>query len=380
MDRDGISINVQRRIYAESMGRCMNPECQLELFINDGDIMEKAHIVPYCKTADNSYENLVVLCPSCHEKYDKLSLFSAEEVKSWKQLRNEEVKRFFCTKYKTFDELKEKVVPLLLENKTIYENYYLTDNKKLWDKFESKILINNKKLKLMFQRNQRLFQDYYEGYSNLEYIHKFIAHTNEFENTRTDNEKMRQILFPAEINSMFGIAPIKSSFVPSTESLECFIEKLSSQGVFEKIIIGDDEPYLQFKENGKSIKVYLNDTPRLRQLYFDYGCIRKTGVRLDSLNFALKYMTSQKIRYIFPKYNNLREVIVNGKKHIFIYKYCLSEIELLQLSPEEDSVVVNLHHWNGDSCISQSAHDLSKKLNVTLLTQKEFFRYIHEIK
>lgn len=380
MDRDAIGINVQRRIYAESMGRCMNPECRLELFINDGNIIEKAHIVPYCKTADNSYENLVVLCPSCHEKYDKLSLFTPDEVKNWKQLRNEEIQKFFCIKYKTFDELKEKVVPLLLENKTIYDNYYLTDKKQLWEKFESKILINNKKLKLIFENNQSLFQSYCDGSSNLQYIHKFIAHVNEFESTRDDNEKLRQILFPPEINSMFGIAPIKSSIIQSTEALECFITKLSIQGKFEKVVIGEEDPYIQFKDGKNSIKVYLNDTPRLQQLYFDYGCFRKTGVRLESLNFALKYVTSRKIRYNFPKYNNLREVVINGLKIIFIYRYCLSEVELFQLSPEENSIVVNLHHWNGDSCISRSAHDLSQTLNIKLLTQKGFFRYLNEIK
>lgn len=56
---------------------------------------------------------------------------------------SEDVKR----KFETFDELKKEVAPLLLENKTIYENYYLGHNKKLWDKFELKILVNNRKIK-----------------------------------------------------------------------------------------------------------------------------------------------------------------------------------------------------------------------------------------
>lgn len=84
MGREAISENIKRRLYAESMGRCMNPECQCELFSGDGDIMEKAHIIPYCETADNSFENLVILCPTCHTKYDKNNLFNAEQVKGWK--------------------------------------------------------------------------------------------------------------------------------------------------------------------------------------------------------------------------------------------------------------------------------------------------------
>ena len=38
-----------------------------------------------------------------------------------------------------------------MENKTIYENYYKKNNKKLWDKFEPVILINNRKLKIIIE-------------------------------------------------------------------------------------------------------------------------------------------------------------------------------------------------------------------------------------
>lgn len=153
MTREPISENVKRKLYAESMGRCMNPDCQNELFQNKVDIIERAHIIPYCETADNSFENLIILCPTCHKKFDKNSSFSPEEVKNWKQIRKEEFDRIFSKKYTTFDELKREVVPLLLENKTIYENYYLKDKKELWDKFEAKILANNRKLKRLFEQN-----------------------------------------------------------------------------------------------------------------------------------------------------------------------------------------------------------------------------------
>ena len=32
---------VERKLYAESMGRCMSPDCQEELFKDNGDISEK---------------------------------------------------------------------------------------------------------------------------------------------------------------------------------------------------------------------------------------------------------------------------------------------------------------------------------------------------
>lgn len=76
-----ISEDIKRRLYAESMGRCMNPGCRKELFFDNGDIIEKAHIRPYCDTADNSFENLIILCPNCHTNFDKNFAFKAEEVK-----------------------------------------------------------------------------------------------------------------------------------------------------------------------------------------------------------------------------------------------------------------------------------------------------------
>lgn len=376
-----IDENVQRRLYAESMGRCMNPNCKCRLFSEQGDIIEKAHIDPYCETADNSFENLVVLCPNCHTNFDKNHAFSSEEVLNWKKIRREELERFFNKKYATFEELKKEVVPLLLENKMIFENYYKKNNRKLWDKFEPTLLVNNKKLKMLFEANLNLFQHHQQkSYSNLAYIQLFIAHVDEFETTRLDEEKSREIFFPVEINSMFGIEPIEASILPSTESLEMLIEKLKSQGKFETIVMGIPHPYIQMKEDHKSIQVFLDDTPRLRQLYYEYDCFRSTKVRLESLNFALKYMHSRKVKYSFWDESNITEIIIQNRKMIFVYEYCLSQANLMDMSPEENSIIVNLHNWNGESCISALAYELAEQMNVRLLTMKAFYEYINKIK
>lgn len=185
-----INENVKRKLYAESMGRCMNPSCQRELFSENGDIIEKAHIVSWGKTSDNSFENLVLLCPTCHTEFDKNKAFTLEKVLEWKNIRKRELERFFSKKYETFEELKRKVVPILQENKIIFEKYYLHDNKNLWDKFEYKILINNRKLKMLFLANDRLIQRHQERhYSNLAYIQLFLLHVDEFEKTRMEGEK-----------------------------------------------------------------------------------------------------------------------------------------------------------------------------------------------
>ncbi len=371
---------VKRKLYAESMGRCMNPSCQRELFSKNGDIIEKAHIIPHCETADNSFENLVLLCPNCHTEFDKNDAFTPEEVFRWKEIRKKELESFFSKKYDTFEDLKKEVVPILEENKTIYEMYYLNDNKTLWDKFEYKILVNNRKLKALFLANDNLIQRHPEkSYSNLAYIQSFILHADEFEVTRLEGEKIRAALFPTEINSMFGIHPVKDFTIPSTESLELLIDKLKAQDKYEAIGIGIYHPYIQMNVEGQSVKVFLDDTPRVRQLYYDYGCFMGAKVRLESLNYALKYIRSRNISFNFLSDNNLREISIKGKKMIFVYEYCLSQSQLICLAPEKSSLIVNLHNWNGECCISTEAYMLAENMNVHLLTMEDFYRYINEI-
>ena len=373
--------SVKKRLYAESMGRCMNPACQRKLFSEEGDIIEKTHIDPYCKTADNTFENLVLLCPNCHTEFDKNHKFTPEEVLNWKKIRKEEIERIFCKKFSNFEDLKREVVPLLEQNKNIYENYYLKDKKSLWNKFEIKVLQNNEKLKLLFSENLNLFQrNKDESYSNLTYINRFIAHVEEFEITRSDEEKYREVLFPAEINSMFGIKPVEDTIIPSTESLECLIGKLVGQGKFVKIDIGVDCPCIYIKEKGKIFRISLKDTPRLRQMYNDYRCFRSTKVRFDSLNYVLKYIRSRGVTYTFLKDSNLREISIHKQKIIFVYEYCLSQEFLFRLSPEENSIIVNLHNWNGEGCISQQAYNLAENMNVSLLTRQKLFKYINGVK
>ena len=124
-----IPNNVQRRLYAESMGRCMNPRCECEILNEEGYIGEIAHINPHSITQDDSYDNLILLCPNCHKDFDKNHKFSADEVRQWKIMRKKEIDEFYCKKFKNFEELKEAVRPLLERNKEIYENYYLNNRK-----------------------------------------------------------------------------------------------------------------------------------------------------------------------------------------------------------------------------------------------------------
>ena len=369
---------VKRRLFAESMGHCMNPACRRDLFSRNGDIVEKAHIDPYCKNADNTFENLVVLCPNCHTEFDKNHAFTEQEVLSWKEIRKQEVNQFFETKFPSFPKLRDAVVPLLEENKSIYENYYCGDNKELWDLFEGKILANNKKIEGFLQGNLHLIQDSEKTFSNRNAVQKLLTHIREFEQTRGTKETIRKVLFPQEINSLFGIEPIKTNMVNSTESLEAFLKAMISRDCSVDVHLGIDDPYVTIRGRFRTKQVFLNDAPYVLQLYNDYKCFRMQKVRLESLNFALKYLRTRGIVFSFPINTCVRKISVKHKTILFVYEYCLSKADLMQLAPETDSVIVNLHNWNGAYCISEDAQTLAESMGVTLLSMDDYYQYVKD--
>lgn len=166
--------------------------------------------------------------------------------------------------------------------------------------------------------------------------------------------------------------------IPSTESLECLIKKLKEENKFVEIFIGIDNPCIVYKEEDDFITLFLNDIPRIRQKYFEYNCFRKTGVRLESLNFAFKYLTSNGIDFTINDEKKLTDITLRGKYLKFVYEYCLSKEDIISLAPKRDLVIVNLHNWNGSSCISGEAYTQAQIMNVTLLTLDSFYRYAHK--
>ena len=51
---------------------------------------------------------------------------------------------------------------------------------------------------------------------------------------------------------------------------------------------------------------------------------------------------------------------------------------LISLSPKKDLIIVNLHNWNGDGCISKEAYEQADIMSVKLLTMNNFYKYVHK--
>jgi hypothetical protein len=63
-DRTGIPAEIKRRVLVEAGHRCAIPTCRyIEVEIH--------HIVPWAKSQDNSYGNLIALCANCHRRADR---------------------------------------------------------------------------------------------------------------------------------------------------------------------------------------------------------------------------------------------------------------------------------------------------------------------
>ena len=85
------------------------------------------------------------------------------------------------------------------------------------------------------------------------------------------------------------------------------------------------------------------------------------------------------VLFKFLKEDNLREIMAKEKHMIFVYKYCLSKKDIYELALEEDAVVVNLHNWNGEGCISEEAYALANTMKIKLLTMDKFYEYVNKM-
>jgi type I restriction enzyme, R subunit len=75
-NRPSIPADVERQVMIEAGHRCAVCGSELPL--------ERAHIIPWSRSRDHSFENLVCLCANCHERADK---------EKWDQKTFEEYKK-----------------------------------------------------------------------------------------------------------------------------------------------------------------------------------------------------------------------------------------------------------------------------------------------
>ena len=374
---------VTKQLWAESIGHCMNPRCQSNLISQNTNIGDRAHITPHAEGGKESFENLILLCRNCHKMIDDNRTDETEsQLRQWKDSRNNEIQKRFTKKYMSFEELKKDVVPILKRNGQIFrsygpesENIANTELYRLWLRFEKELIVNNKQMELIFTNNKNLFHT-----ENEKIINAFIMHTHEFIKTRGGFPLPRVNLFPKGLLSIFGLErDIHDEPPPNISALQNFISSLIQEGRFIDLQLTPDQ-ILTYRENGKVTDLNLKDRPKVQQIFWSGNFYHPatTDLRLGNLVFFLNWLYCQNVSYEFKDPRALTELIINGKYKVKLYyKYCLSISDLYEINVESELIVVNLHNWNDESCISQDAHEHARQVGFKLFSQNKFFQFVH---
>jgi hypothetical protein len=78
MDRPHIPAEIERAVLVEAGHRCAIPTCR-------STTTEIAHIEAWAKSQDNSFANLIALCPTCHTRFDQKKEIDTKSVRIYKQ-------------------------------------------------------------------------------------------------------------------------------------------------------------------------------------------------------------------------------------------------------------------------------------------------------
>ena len=379
--RPSILLSTKRRLWAESMGHCMNLDCQVEMVTDGVSIGQMAHIKEHADGGDVSFDNLLLLCGNCHTEIDATRTISTiPRLLEWKNNRQGEIRAHFTRRFALFREMEELVQPILLRNGLIFDSYGpAMDNsnnsarRDLWLKFEPEIIVNNQKLASIFQANRQLFHQ-----ENQVTVDSFLLHVEEFLATRDTEFPNRIVLFPTDINAMFGLGPpSRATPPPSVSALQNWITFLTSKDRFIELELTPRQ-LLWYSKEGQRAEMDLSNRPRMQQLYFNYRFYRPqtTEVRLNDLVYMLRWLDQRSVRYRWEDIRRLTELQVAGKYNVaFCYKYSLSSTDVYELAVKNDMIIVNLYGWN-NSDIDKRAVAKTSEVGVHTLNQREFCEFI----
>jgi hypothetical protein len=169
------------RLFADSAGFCQRPACQRRLFVDTDSrnihIAEMAHVfaannsgpranVELTEEERGAYENLILLCPSCHSIIDKAPEdFPDDMLVEWKRSHFERIAAAFgAVEYGSRQAAREAIEPALAENSLIFDEYgpeneYRFDPEselaRVWQrKVLSRVLPNNRKVLAILDANR----------------------------------------------------------------------------------------------------------------------------------------------------------------------------------------------------------------------------------
>ena len=221
-----ISDNDVKLLWGRAAGICSNPTCRADLTVlldksNNYNIGEMAHVIAKSENGprgaegegSDTYENLILLCPTCHRHIDKSpeGTYTADQLQEWKRKHEKAIRSQNSELiFKNVDDLKKAVSRLLIENRMIWkkigpqsllaQNDPGSNSYKIWNlrKLDT-IIPNNYKIINMIVKNVELLNEYeYEKFILFK-NHAVSFEANQY--SRLDNYQT----FPEEFGKAFSI-------------------------------------------------------------------------------------------------------------------------------------------------------------------------------
>lgn len=147
-DRKHISSETKLRLFSEAAGHCQRPECLRPLFPvemgGDKHIAEMAHVIPHGAAGPrhderpggafkaDAFENLILLCPTCHTLVDKdPDGYSRGTLLGWK--RNHLTALTATQGIRAYDErhqVREVLVAAMAENRAVWKEFAPSDGER----------------------------------------------------------------------------------------------------------------------------------------------------------------------------------------------------------------------------------------------------------
>ena len=132
----GISAKDTKKLWGLAAGQCSYPGCGVVCMDSNGlsVIGEMAHVIAKKPTGprglpeggEDSYNNLILLCPTHHRKIDKSpeGTFTKDVLLEWKKNHEANVAAALASPtFKTMNEVAEYIKKLLIENRATWETY-----------------------------------------------------------------------------------------------------------------------------------------------------------------------------------------------------------------------------------------------------------------
>lgn len=219
------NAHTQRRLFAASAGYCQNPSCSNELFFDVAEesihIAEMAHVFaaneggPRAKSdldaeERGAFDNLILLCSSCHTKVDKApEFFTDVMILGWKRQHARKLQELFgVTKLNDRSSARRIVEPLLNENFLIFKQYgphiEAAQNPESgaaerWRrKMLTRILPNNRKSLAICDANRHLLNS-----DEAESLERFRQHVDDLEAFHIEGFQEDASQFPKELHDIF---------------------------------------------------------------------------------------------------------------------------------------------------------------------------------